>query len=79
MTALRPGPALFLCALAFASLASADVPSWPVTWSMQSSTICQPCNMSGFLEPAEFYAQFGIVDVDCKFAFSTNPPDPCSQ
>lgn len=41
----------------------AAVPSWPPTWDMQASTIIQPCNNSGFLEPISFYAQYGIVDI----------------
>lgn len=35
-------------------------PTFAPTWDMQSSTIVQPCNMSGFLEPVSFYAQFGV-------------------
>ena len=38
-------------------------PTWPPTYDMQSSTIVQPCNTSGFLDPSVF-SQFGIVDVD---------------
>ena len=45
-------------------------PLFAPTYDMQSSTIIQPCNMTGFLEPAEFYAQFGVVDVDWSNAKS---------
>lgn len=45
-------------------------PQFSPTYDMQSSTIVQPCNQSGFLEPPEFYAQFGIVDVDWSNAKS---------
>ena len=45
-------------------------PVWPATWDLQSSTIIQPCNMSGFLEPAEFWSKFGVVDVDWSNAKS---------
>ncbi len=38
-------------------------PTWPVTYDMRSSTIIQPCNMSGFLD-AELYSQFGVVSID---------------
>ena len=38
-------------------------PTWAQSWDMQTSTIIQPCNTSGFLDPS-FYSQWGIVDVD---------------
>ena len=38
-------------------------PKWPSTFDMRSSTIIQPCNMSGFLD-ADLYSQFGVVSVD---------------
>lgn len=45
-------------------------PQFSPTYDMQSSTIVQPCNMTGFLQPPEFYAQFGIVDIDWSNAKS---------
>ena len=50
-------------ALAFVTFAHGLVPAWPPTWNLQLSTIIQPCNLSGWLDPV-FYSQFGIVDVD---------------
>ena len=44
--------------------ASALAPNWTPTWNMKNSTIIQPCNYSGFVEPIDFYAQFAIVDFD---------------
>ena len=37
-------------------------PRWPPAWNLAASTIIQPCNYSGFVEPLEFYAQFGVVE-----------------
>ena len=45
-------------------VAAALAPHWTPTWNMKASTIIQPCNNSGFVEPIDFYAQFGIVDFD---------------
>jgi hypothetical protein len=39
-------------------------PNWAPTWNLTLSTVIQPCNYSGFVEPLAFYAQFGIVDFD---------------
>jgi hypothetical protein len=56
--------AVVTCAVALLKVASALAPRWTPTWNMKSSTIIQPCNNSGFVEPIEFYAQFAIVDFD---------------
>ncbi len=55
---------------------SGPLPVWPPTYNMQRSTIIQPCNASGYLEPVDFYAQFGIVDIDWSNAKSVwvTPP-----
>jgi hypothetical protein len=39
------------------------LPRWKPSWNMSQSTIMQPCNYSGFLEPS-FASKFGIVDID---------------
>lgn len=68
--------------VAAAACSSAQtVPNWEPTYDMQRSTIVQPCNMSGFLEPISFYAQFGIVDIDWSNAKSTwvQPPMSCEE
>lgn len=44
-------------------------PLFAPTYDMQSSTIIQPCNMTGFLEPAEFYAQSSMWT-----GFQVSPP-----
>ena len=44
-----------------------SVPSWPATWALENSTICQPCNNSGLLTPASM-ARYQIVDVDWSLA-----------
>ena len=44
--------------------AAAFAPAWPPTWSLPLSTIVQPCNYSGFVEPLDFFAQFAVVDFD---------------
>ena len=38
------------------------LPRWKPTWNMSLSTVMQPCNDSGFLEPT-FASKFGIVDI----------------
>ena len=38
------------------------LPRWEPTWNMSLSTVMQPCNDSGFLEPT-FASKFGIVDI----------------
>jgi len=38
-------------------------PRWASTYSMQDSTIIQPCNMSGFLNASHF-SQYGVVSID---------------
>ena len=39
------------------------LPPWPPTFNMSLSTIAQPCNYSGMLEPT-FASQFGLLDLD---------------
>jgi hypothetical protein len=39
------------------------LPGWEPTYNMSLSTIMQPCNYSGYLEP-EFASKFGLVDID---------------
>ncbi len=55
-------------------------PLWPVTYDMRSSTIIQPCNMSGFLD-AELYSQFGVVSIDWSNAKAlwVAPPMSCEE
>ena len=62
--------------LCWGSASAQLLPKWAPTWNMQDSTIVMPCNSSGFLEPVEFYAQFGIVDLDWSNAKSlwVHPP-----
>ena len=60
--------ARLLAAVAAATTTTALAPKWPVTWSLSSSSIIQPCNYSGFVEPLSFYAQFGVVDFDWSSA-----------
>ena len=45
------------------------LPRWKPTWNMSLSTVMQPCNDSGFLEPT-FASKFGIVDI---VGSQTNP------
>ena len=54
-------------------------PRWPATWSLANSSVIQPCNYTGFVQPIEFYAQFGIVDFDWSSAKSlwVRPPMQC--
>ena len=55
-------------------------PRWPSTYDIQSSTIIQPCNMSGFLD-ASYYSQFGVVSVDWSNAKAlwVQPPMSCEE
>jgi hypothetical protein len=57
-----------LAPLALASQAQVPgygVPSYPVTWQMNRSTVIMPCNDSGFLDPASLGGwSGGLVDVD---------------
>ena len=50
--------------LSLLPLSLALAPAWPPTWKLQSSTIIQPCNYSGMIQPIDFYAQFAVVDID---------------
>lgn len=54
-------------------------PLWNPTYDMQSSTIIQPCNMSGWLDDS--YAQFGLVSVDWSSAKAlwVQPPMSCEE
>lgn len=47
--------------LSLISLASAmpNRPNWTPTWNLSRSTAVMPCNDSGFVEPLDFFAQFG--------------------
>jgi len=78
---------LVACALTAAALGRHSVmrgstllPKWTPTWDMQQSTIVQPCNDSGLLDP-DFYSQFGVVDIDWSNAKQlwVVPPMMCEE
>jgi hypothetical protein len=43
--------------------AAGVVPRWRPTWQLNRSTMLQPCNYSGYFDPA-FSAKFGVVSYD---------------
>eukprot|EP00047_Mylnosiga_fluctuans_P008772 m.260071 g.260071 ORF g.260071 m.260071 type:complete len:421 (-) comp23253_c0_seq1:104-1366(-) len=74
--------ALLTIVIALAATALAQyLPLWAPTWDMQESTIIMPCNKSGLLEPVEFFAQFGVVDIDWSNgkALWVRPPMDCEE
>ncbi len=50
---------LSLLSLGVCASAIPNRPNWVPTWNMARSTAVMPCNYSGFVEPLEFFAQFG--------------------
>jgi hypothetical protein len=48
-------------------------PRWTPTYDMARSTIIQPCNESGLLDP-ELMSRFGVVSLVRKYA---SQPRPC--
>lgn len=60
------------------------VPNWPVRYAMNSSTIVQPCNASGYFNDYSLsqLSKFGIVSIDwsnAKKLWANAQPMDCEE
>jgi hypothetical protein len=54
-------------------------PLWPATYDMRDSTVIQPCNKTGYLDPS--FAEYGLVSIDWSNAKQiwVAPPMSCEE
>ena len=71
-----------LCLLAVVAVAAqGTLPSWPITYQLNLSTIVQPCNYSGYFNPAAL-SRFAVVDFDwsnAKQLWANDQPMRCEE
>ena len=74
----------FIALLITVERLDAVFPKWPVTYQMNSSTIVQPCNETGYFNDYSLsqLAKFGIVSIDwsnAKQLWSNAAPMDCQE
>lgn len=70
-----------ICLLAVVAAAQGTLPSWPIQYQLNLSTIVQPCNYSGYFNPAAL-SRFAVVDFDwsnAKQLWANDRPMRCEE